>query len=60
MGIEIDGVQLTESGALKVKWRGDPSAAGYFVNVFIQHKGSPQVVIWTSSKVAEAGWMLSR
>lgn len=58
----VDVVQAsisTEHGA-QVKWESTRGAVAYFASTFLQHAGSRDVVVWTSSRIPEAGWLLAR
>jgi len=58
--VEISRVWVSDEGTVRLHWKRNPLATAYFVNSYVQHKSSPDVVIWTSSRVPEAGWIVSQ
>jgi len=59
-GIDIVRASVSPASGVRIEWTPVPGAVAYFASTFIQHAGSRDVVIWTSSRVPEAGWLLSR
>ncbi len=57
---EVTRVWIADDGAIHLFWNTSPAASAYFVNMFVQKKMDPDVVIWTSSRAAEGGWVLSQ
>jgi len=55
---EITRLGISDKGSIRVEWKRRPGIAAYFISAYVQHKLSPDVVIWTSSRLAEAGWIL--
>jgi len=58
--ITISRSEVAADGSVDVQWKTTARVAAYFANVFLQQTGSRDVVIWTSSRIGEAGWVLSQ
>ena len=57
---DISRAWVADDGSIRLHWRRDPAVRAYFLNMFVQKKLDPDVVIWTSSRTSEAGWLLSQ
>ncbi|MCC7083058.1 MAG: hypothetical protein IT530_20520 [Burkholderiales bacterium] len=58
--IDIVRASIVRGAGARVEWSAVPGATAYFASTFVQHAGSRDVVVWTSSRVPEAGWLLAR
>jgi hypothetical protein len=58
--LDITRVWISDEGSVRIQWKRHPAASAYFVNTFVQHRHSQDAVIWTSSRVPEAGWILAQ
>jgi len=58
--IAITDARVTPSGSAIVRWQGPTGAMAYFATLYAHPGNSPDVIIWTSSRVPEAGYLLSQ
>jgi len=58
--VNITRAWISERGAAMIHWARVPGATAYFVNVFVQRKARSDVVVWSSSRIPEAGFLLTQ
>lgn len=58
--IDITHASIAKTTGAHVEWSAVSGATAYFASTFLQHAGSRDVVIWTSSRIPETGWLLAR
>jgi hypothetical protein len=56
--VAFDPVRKTSGGAFAVKWKGVPTATGYFATAMGQGDSQNDLVTWSSSEVQEMGQVL--
>jgi hypothetical protein len=58
--VTITQVRVSDAGDATIRWDRTGSAVAYFANLYIQRMNSADVIIWTSSRIPEAGYLLSQ
>ena len=58
--VAITRVRGPDQGGTTIRWERTPGALAYFANMYVQRSNGPIAVIWTSSRVPEAGYLLSQ
>lgn len=58
--VYITRAWISERGAATTHWARVPGATAYFVNVFVQRKPCSDVIVWWSSRIPEAGFLLTQ
>jgi hypothetical protein len=51
-------VQRTAGGGMSVQWAAIPNATGYFLSAMGSNQRTQDMVIWSSSEIAEMGWAM--
>jgi hypothetical protein len=49
----------TPAGGMSVQWQSIPNATGYFLAAMGQNQRTQDMIIWSSSEVADMGWALN-
>ncbi len=52
-------VRRAPGGGMTVQWQSIPNATGYFMAAMGQNRANQDLIIWTSSEIADMGWALS-
>lgn len=58
--VDVTGIRRSAEGHVHLAWKPLPRAVAYLVSVNVESRATREMVIWTSSRVPESGWVLAQ